>query len=362
MSSLGKPLRIVHTETPVREIWSRLSYFESEHNAKEFLKKFSLSNNELADTASSLAYTIKTAREYYEAAERVTVLTQPLLIFYGMTALSKVLFISTHGKKSPSTEHGLRKIKGWNGVFAELSVVVGKDGTFPQFHGCYNKENLHNLTFSMKELVSLVPEVKVEFETVYKEEKSQALKILRRPDGIHIVDTELDRYKDLAKLIFTIPGVNEIYLPHTQEVEDKLILYYSGIDRAAKDLAVRAVSGEEYLVIPLIKGSKNIFLPEMSVHFLTMYLLGMLSRYQPKEWGEIIKGEESGEIYIIRKFLEATTRKFPNLILNELRDRNFVFVSPKIETGTEKKFDRGQLEDIFDYVNRRLAEEIRRLR
>jgi hypothetical protein len=358
MGSQDKQLRIVHTETPIKEIWSRLSYFESESNAREFLERFSLSDDDLADTASSLAFTMRTAREYYEAAERVTVLTQPLLIFYGMTALSKVLFTSIHGKKSPSTKHDLEKIKDWNGVFAQLSLRVGKDGTFPQFHGCYSQVRLHNLTFSMKELMSVVPEVKVEFETVYNE-KSLALRILRDKNYIRIIDSELERYKDLEKLIFSIPRISETCLRNAQRVDETtMILYRSGPSSEVWDPAIRTTSGEEYLVIPLRKDNKDISPPEMSVHFLIMYLLGMLSRYQPKEWGEIIKGEDSGEIYIIRKFLEATTRKFPNLILNELWSRNFIFIGPKIETG--KRLDRDQLEEIFDYVNRRLGEELSR--
>jgi hypothetical protein len=358
MGGPAKELRVDRAESPVKEIWSRLSFFESEYNSKEFLKKFSLADDDLGNLARNLAFTMRTAREYYEAADRTTILTQPLLVFYGMTALAKTLFMSTHGKKSPSTKHGLQKVKEWTGAFAELSVDISKDGTFPQFHGCYSKENFYKLTFSMKELMSLVPEVKVEFETVYNE-KSRAVRILKNGRSVHVVDSELNRYVDLAKQIFSIPGVNETYLPHAQEIGNKLILHYSGINPQAKDPAMRAVTGEEYLVLPLNRNGNNVSVPEMSIHFLIMYLLGMLSRYQPEEWGEIIKGEETGEIYIVRKFLETTTRKFPNLVLNELRNRNFVFVSPSIEP--RKGLDDKQLEEIYDYVNRKLAEELRRI-
>lgn len=120
----------------------------------------------------------------------------------------------------------------------------------------------------------------------------------------------------------------------------------------------RAISGEDYLVLPLKRHDKNLFLPEMSVHFLIMYLLGMISRYHPKEWGETAEGEKSGEIYVIQKFLETTTRKFPNLILNKLWNRDFVFVSPQLER--EKRLDREELERIYEYVSHEMAEEIRR--
>ena len=50
----------------------------------------SLPDDDLIEIAKSLAFTMKTAREYFESADRVSLLTQPLLLFYGMTALSKV--------------------------------------------------------------------------------------------------------------------------------------------------------------------------------------------------------------------------------------------------------------------------------
>lgn len=176
MSQGSKPLRIIRTEEPVEEIWSMLSYFESSYNVEQYLKKkFGSSVDKLNETANSLALHMKAAREYFKAAETVTVLTKPLLLFYGMTALSKTLFMSTHVKESPSRGHGLHDVEGWNGILSDFSVRVQKDGTFPQFHGCFCKESLRSCQFSLKELFSLIPEVKVSFETVY-DVKSRALK------------------------------------------------------------------------------------------------------------------------------------------------------------------------------------------
>lgn len=175
VSSNTEVVRFVRSETPVKEIWARLGFFESEHNAKDFLKdKFNLPDHDLEETASSLALTMRAAREYYDAAERVSLLTRPLLIFYGMTALSKVLFMSARGKKSPSKGHGLQTPKPT--ILKELSTRVKKHGTFPQFHSCYSIEKLYRVKFRMKELLSIVPEVKVEFENIYGE-KSKALKV-----------------------------------------------------------------------------------------------------------------------------------------------------------------------------------------
>ena len=83
----------------------------------------------------------------------------------------------------------------------------------------------------------------------------------------------------------------------------------------------------------------------------------MTARYHPKIWADAIKGQESGDIYVIQNFLEVTARKFPNLILDELRNRQFFFGTPKIEA--EKKLTDQQLEDIYEFVNRKMAESFR---
>ncbi len=350
-----RQLREVRTEEPVKEIWSMLSYFESKHNCKQYLEnKFQTQNEGLVDTANSIAFTMSTAREYYEATERVTILTRPLLIFYGMTALAKVLFMATHGKKSPSNSHGLGKVDKWNGVFPDLTMEVRKDGTFPQFHGCFNKENLAGTKFSLKELFSLVPEAKVEFETVFKE-KSRTLKTEHCDYGINVVDTELEKYFNLETKLAKIPGFQDKYA-EPERIADKLFLWSK--NHEIDTLTTRTISGEEYLSLPIEQNGRFLVVPEMSAHYLIMYLLGMLSRYQPEEWGKTIKGEESGEIYLVRKFLDITIRKFPNLILNELHDRDFVFSGTRVET--KNKLTTKQLDEIAEHTRRKIAEDLRR--
>lgn len=85
---------IIHTENAVKEIWSMLGFFESEYNVGTYLTtRFQQiqSSDEfqerLPELKITIAHTVRTAREYYTAAEGVTDLTRPLLLFYGMTNL-----------------------------------------------------------------------------------------------------------------------------------------------------------------------------------------------------------------------------------------------------------------------------------
>jgi len=356
VSAQNRPLRAIATDNPITEMWSMLSFFESCFNVESYLKeKFGSSITNIGEISSNIALSMKAAREYYKAAEEVSILTGPLLLFYGMSALSKVLFGTTHGKESPSRSHGLQEVEGWNGISSDLSVRILKDGTFPQFHGCFWKESFRNQVFSLKELFSLVPELKVGFETVYKE-KSKALKVERILYGISLIDSELQEYSDLEDLIMSIPNIDKRYGKTLQRTGNRIHLYC--VNREVPDPTVRAISGEEYIVLPLKKGTLTVIVPEMSLHYLIAYLLGMFSRYHLKEWAELVEGEKSGEIYIIQKFLDTTKRMFPNMILNEMHNRNFLFTSTKIEVE-EKRLSREQLKQVYDYVMDEFGRELR---
>jgi len=358
MSQTGNPIREIQTEHPFNEIWSMLGFFESRFNCQKYLEnKFDPDLACINDSATNLSHTVSTAQEFYKAADGVSVLTRPLLLFYGMIDLAKTLFIATHGKKSPSRAHGLRIVKGWNGQISELSVNVIRDGTFPQFHGCYCKDSLYNAKFTLKELFSQIPEIKTEFETIYNE-KSRALLTSRGEYGPMLIDSELTEYTNLDSLLTQIPGFTEKYRIMGAGTDNRFIV---GQGMGASEVMTRSISGDKYFVLPLEKETV-ISVPEMSVHYMIMYLLGMLVRYHPEEWGKMIKGEETGEMFILNKFLTVTKRKFPNLVLNELLDREFHFVSTSLERSQNTRMSRRQLENIYDYVNRKMMDKIRGFR
>ena len=201
------------------------------------------------------------------------------------------------------------------------------------------------MRFTLKELLSVVCDIKVEYEIIYGE-KSLAIKTRNGQYGLTLVDKELGKYKDLKEKVAK-------YKPYScMDFGSELL-----IQSAGNLPIVRSLTGEEFAIFALNKNSVDIDLPEMTAQYLAMYLLGMASRYYPKEWGEITEGKTSGDIYAIRKFLEITERKFPNLILNSLWGREFVFLSPKLEE--EQRVSASELERINEYVKRKRNDEFR---
>ena len=269
----NRPLRIIQTENPEKEIWTMLSYFESEHNAREYLAEKlqkECSQLEINELAKNLSVDMQAAKEYYKAAQNVSPLTRPLLIYYGMVNLAKVLHIANKGESPEGKKHGLETVKPWNLILAELSVKIKQYGIFPEFYHCYSNEDIHGASFSLKQLLSQIPELKVAYETVYKE-KSLALKVVEIRYGISIVDSELKKYEKLEESIRKIPEVALRFHKDIQMFENNAVLFL--VNRETRNPLIRALSGEEFLVLPVshIDGT-CVVLPELSTHFLIMFM------------------------------------------------------------------------------------------
>jgi hypothetical protein len=73
---------------------------------------------------------------------------------------------------------------------------------------------------------------------------------------------------------------------------------------------------------------KPVQLNELDREFIFIFGLSTLARYRVNEWIEIISGRKSDLILKIRRYLQAVELLFPNLVLNELYEKDFLFYEP----------------------------------
>jgi hypothetical protein len=62
--------------------------------------------------------------------------------------------------------------------------------------------------------------------------------------------------------------------------------------------------------------------------YLAMHILSVCVRYKQDFWGSIINGEESGVLGLINLYITVITRRFPNIILDNLTGEAFEYGSP----------------------------------
>lgn len=261
----------------------------TESEVKDCLRgapKCFITENEVQDTAEKVVISIKQAEEYYRAANSVGLLTKPVLLYYGMVSLSKALVDSTYCVPSPEKSHGLNIT--YEGDLPNLEVKINRYGAYQTFRDSYindtflytNREN--TFKFNLKELLSLIPGIAVEWKLAYEE----------------------------------IPQ---------QPTQSKTV----GIDDPKENAIKKAKYNFEVLDHDVIKNQKlnQKFVHLIDIHFLTMFILCTYARYKPLEWKRIIDGFETSEMLVINSFLTRSSLDFPMLIYSEITGI-YTFFSP----------------------------------
>lgn len=148
-----------------------------------------------------------------------------------------------------------------------------------------------------------------------------------------------------------IPNFDKYYLPLL--VSSKGIVCFKR-PQSDEDIVLRNIMGEEFLVSSLPSGEKSIYLSQITVHFLILYLLSMLSRYYVNLWLSEKSSEETRYFYIIEKFLDISERKFPNMILNEILNKEIVF---SVEYYKPSGFDFDEIKGMIEEIVTESIEE-----
>lgn len=337
----------IPSEQPYRKLWDTFVYYENEQTSSDFLRQcyekagLEQVSKWVYQATPKFIFAIKQAREYYRAAEHCDILTKPLLLYYGMMALSKAL-ITSRDPEYPSTtsvlKHGLstRKLKRDEYAFADDEVRVQKDGIFHVLHSTLNGPPLENQQrFRMKELLAVIPELMFSYQRLYGQPQVCSLDV--RDEAPHLV-WHLPRQfvsgcektkEELLDLLHRHGGEHVRFsFPDGQDETGVLRLRLEQVGVRAHPthpLVLHDFAGQPHLRYP---HENDLVLPEISVHYMVMFVLGMLCRYETERWGEMILTFSSHDTFLINEFLNVSMRKFPNLILDELCQERNVFYTP----------------------------------
>ncbi|MBL0388978.1 hypothetical protein JJB07_20490 [Tumebacillus sp. ITR2] len=333
----------IPSEQPYRKLWDTFVYYENEQTTSDYLRRqYEAQGVEsvpkwVYQATPKFIFSIKQAREYYRAAEACDILTKPLLLYYGMMALAKAL-ITSRIPDYPSTtsvlKHGLstRKLKRDGYSFADDEVRVQKDGIFQTLHNTLGGPEFQPLQpFRMKELLSVIPELMHAYERLYGSAQVCPLNYQTASEKPHwhvprAFVASAQKTRDELLEILNRHGEERSRFSYGEEPgETGLLRIEVDGDPLHHRLLLHDFSGRPHLRFP---HESDLVLPEISVHFMIMFVLGMLCRYETERWGEMILTFSSHDTFLINEFLNVSMRKFPNLILDELNQEQTIFYTP----------------------------------
>ena len=345
-----RAVQTILCENPYNKLWDSFLFFENEPISKTFLqgiyqKKQPEKCKTLAfQNTAKFIYNIKQSRQYYAAAMQSEILIRPLLLYYGMVSLLKA-FILTQDPFYPATtrvlQHGLtsRKIKKNQYSVGEDEIKIQKEGLLPYVYSFLTNKPLEN-RYKVHELFALIPELQTSYQKVYQKgnlipvnlsayyDFQHPSTLFYLPESVldythrsyHSFIDYLNRYNTgesyFAPSPLETPG-GIISIKWNHPLQQKVTENGNGFEN---QLFVADYKGNFHFLI-----SPTAVLPEITTHFMIMYILGMLCRYETERWGEIIFSFSSEDMYIIHEFLSISSRKFPNMIYDVLMKERNIF-------------------------------------
>ncbi|WP_462411324.1 YaaC family protein [Neobacillus sp. Marseille-QA0830] len=304
--------------------WKSYAGFFSAEYCQRFLKKcYQRRQIEQAESKSyengyAFLYYLEHGQIYYEQAEKAPLIIKPILLFYGLVHLIKACILTVDPSYPETTAvlaHGVstRKRKKQNYLFFQDEVKLQKNGLFPfMSEKLFMMKQMDGEKVIMEELLQVIPELddlfflhtgKQTFKNLEWDGKQYTI-----PDDLldHYHMTE-NRFRDFLASKFS----DEI------EISDQGLRIQLKHDLLSEVPPLKYNLEGQVWAFPLSR-SKWFLFPELLIHYLLLYNLSMIARYETEWWSELIKMMPNGDYPFISSFLQITLEKGPFLVYQYL--------------------------------------------
>ncbi|SHG81224.1 YaaC family protein [Ornithinibacillus halophilus] len=297
------------------------TYLTSQQTAQQYLYNcYERINHENAEVKSyencnTFIYYLEHAMKYYDAGKSNDMTLKPVLLFYGMVHLLKAGLMTVRPDYPESTSllaHGVstRKRKKKDYSFLEDEVKIQHNGLFPYFSKhLYGINTIPFEKVTMESLLGRIPELSELFIFHNKEKLSKVGKL--NSNVLYFPTTLLDNYhltdQSLIRKI-------EDYIPvikHIESTQTEVIVQLEN--------SIQEVNGPFYLhsdtSVYFPSTREDFFsIPEVMVHYLLLYNLSMISRYESEWWGELLHSKADIDFPLVHQFIHITAEKIPLFI------------------------------------------------
>ncbi|MGD6969425.1 YaaC family protein [Rossellomorea vietnamensis] len=303
-------------------VWESLSCFHSAEMAQKYLKKCyqKISLNE-ADVQSynncyPFIYYLEQGELYFKQALATPLSIQPILLFYGYIHLIKACILTIdpfYPQNTSVLAHGVtsRKRKKQQYSFLKDEIKIQKNGLLSHFaKEMFHVKHLEAEKYQMGELLSQIPEMDDTFKLIFNKRTHIPLslngKILSFPDEIlhhyHMSEERLHQFlKEKTE--------NKV------DVQDGQLSLQDSVYGEIPPIRLNNKTSQYSLSCDRTQAYT---LPEPIIHYLLLYNLSMIARYETEWWSELLKSNSSDDYPIIKNFLYLSLEKPPALIKNYL--------------------------------------------
>ena len=365
----------IYSESPIRDMWNYLSVLSSETAALSFIRSklgrnegsYGLEENLLHEKARGIAFCIAQAKEYFQEFPERNLTTSALLYYYGTFSLFAALLLANASNYLTLAEvesfsksgHGLDNFD-MSGDAVSLDQRLLKQRVYLRKQGflfhflkdcgtdvtayAFQKKLGGNLEWTEEEkaksvslwdLVARIPELRPIYDEIFDRpplyfeftlisrahngEQLPSVRFYLHPNSKHL---SKDGIKDVIPFLrqcsFTSEG--------NFDKEDACFVAELNDEQAQKMRALNLYSSTmttEVRIKPLLETIED----PLVFHFTLLYLISILVRYKPNVWREILSGTLDKYRALIAQYLRVVERVVPNLVLEKLYEKKFLFAS-----------------------------------
>ncbi|WP_026688764.1 YaaC family protein [Alteribacter aurantiacus] len=265
-------------------------------------------------------YYLEMGKQYVSQSEIAPLSTQPVLLFYGCVQWMKATLLTVDPEYPGTTQvlaHGVtaRKRKKQDYSFLEDEVKVQKEGLFPYFsEQMFHVKQLTGEKYKLNHVLKRIPAMAGLFEKLYG--SKPLTEVTFSDDHVTIptstlghLEMELPRFLALLK---------ESNIRAEGEVKDQCAVISNG----------RIISSHPYLILQdgerfYLPNDRDSYLPlpELLAHYVILYNLSMICRYETEWWCELLHSFSSNDFPCIEHFLTISKQKLPSLFEDLLTGR-----------------------------------------
>lgn len=299
-------------------------YFSSVETSQQFLYK-TYTNAKISDAKKKsyensftfISY-IEQGTTFFEEAYSSPIAIKPILLFYGLVFLIKACVLTVdpnYPESSLVLSHGVstRKRKKQNYQYLKDEVKLQKNGLFPHFSDkMFHMKHLEGSKFAIESLLKEIPEL-VPYFYLWTG-KDNAIPIQFNDKEFNIPDELLDHFKMTNERFqtFLLSKTNrDIEFVHNSS---PLTFLVNDNKKESMEILPFRYNIEEKKYVFLKNEEELSFFPELMIHYLLLYHLGMIARYEIEWWSELIYSKPSIEFPLIVQYLNLSVKKIPLLI------------------------------------------------
>lgn len=321
------------SDDPFGAVWRELQRYSGDDAARRTMEERSITDQ---SRLKSLRNEVRLGDAYYVSYRDADEIIDPMILYYGAYALAKAICFAVLDedayllwRKRPT--HGISSNIGRS--LRDSHVSFQNNGTVQALAHALAGHAPRAGTMSAVDLFKAVPELDgllrdlgmggtsaIQAFPSDDDEMSRA-NILQNHQHVHLLIAEQEYTNDDFE--------REVPIFHALAARGALMqVHFRQISWDAKigggsELHFMAMRTPEGLFFER-RLPGGFYVPEMAVHLILLHLLADFARYRPEEWIDMVD-RHTDEYALVREFIHVSEYKFPNLALNELAQRTFIF-------------------------------------